>query len=282
MRHVHGTPVFSVAGTALTALAVAWLLVNAMAGPRAYRRLSAAEGRINLLRFYTNNIVIGWLSVALVLAVLVTSPGLSVEQLGLALPSGEFAWLAVGGAGWFVVTAVIGRVRTMRRYARGTLVRAPRSIAALLPRTATQRRFAIGVAVTAGISEELMFRGLLITAGVGIAGLYIVWSIVLAAVLFAVVHLYQGPSFILPALIGLSFTVLYVISGSLLPGIIAHIAMDVAALTIPAHVVRRAAADVPATAEPVTAPEHSTVPIPGPPSTVSLPAQIRPPDGYQS
>jgi hypothetical protein len=275
-----GTPVFSVAGTVLTAMAVAWLLANAIAGPRAYRRLSAAEGRLNLIRFYTTNLVFGWLGVALVFAVLATSPGLTAGQLGLALPSGEFAWLAVGTAFYVVVMAVIGRFRTMRRYACGKPIRAPRSVAALLPRTGPERRLAVGVAITAGISEELMFRGLLIAAGVGLAGLSVPWSIVVAAVVFALAHLYQGPSFIVPALIGLSLTVLYVISGSLLPGIVAHTALDVAALTIPAHVVRRPAPEpgrgMP---EPVPAPDPSTLTASdrSAPSTVSQPAQVRPP-----
>jgi hypothetical protein len=128
---------------------------------------------------------------------------------------------------------------------------------ALLPRTAAEQRLAVGVAITAGISEELMFRGLLIAAGVGLAGLSVAWSAVIAAVLFAVAHLYQGPSFILPALIGLTFTIVYVMSGSLLPGIVAHVAMDVAALTIPAHVIRRPAPEaVEASPEPSSVPHQ--------------------------
>jgi uncharacterized protein len=269
-----GTPVFSVAGTVLTAVVVAWLVINAIAGPRTYRRLVAAEGRLNLIRFYSTNLVFGWLGVALVLAVLATSPGVTAAQLGLALPSGEFAWLAVGTAGYFVVLSLVSRRRTMRRYARGKPIRAPRSIVALLPRTGAEQRLAVGVAITAGISEEFMFRGLLIAAGVGLAGLPVAWSALIAAVLFAVAHLYQGPSFILPALIGLTFTIVYVMSGSLLPGIVAHIAMDVAALTIPAHVIIRPAPD--AAAAP---PDPSTVPASGlsTPSTVELPAAVRPP-----
>jgi membrane protease YdiL (CAAX protease family) len=149
-----------------------------------------------------------------------------------------------------------------------------------LPRTGTERWLAVGVAITAGIAEELMFRGLLIAAAVGIVGLPIGWAALLAAVLFALSHLYQGPTFVLPALVGLSFTVLYLSCGSLLPGMVAHIAMDVAALTIPARVVTGAAPrPVAAPWEPAAGPEPSPVPASGSstPSTVSSPVAVRPP-----
>ena len=49
------------------------------------------------------------------------------------------------------------------------------------------------LAVTAGVCEEIVFRGLLIAVGVHVLGLPLPVAAGLALALFAIGHLYQGP-----------------------------------------------------------------------------------------
>ena len=82
------------------------------------------------------------------------------------------------------------------------------------------------VAVTAGITEEIVFRAFLIS----VFALWMpVWPAAgLALVLFLTAHAYQGVSGIVRILpVSVVLTLCYVLSGSLWPGIVLHVAVDV-------------------------------------------------------
>lgn len=96
----------------------------------------------------------------------------------------------------------------------------------LLPVTIPERALFVGVAITAGICEELIFRGFLMTALTQSSG-----SPVLAAVIssgaFGVLHAYQRPPGALrAAIIGCVLASSVVMTGSIYAAIIAHIAID--------------------------------------------------------
>lgn len=84
------------------------------------------------------------------------------------------------------------------------------------------------VGVTAGITEEVIFRAFLISV---LALLMPLWLAALAAVAaFLLAHLYQGPQGLLRILpVTVVMTLTYILSGSLWPGIIIHVAVDVLA-----------------------------------------------------
>ena len=99
---------------------------------------------------------------------------------------------------------------------------------ALMPR---RRRDCWGfflVAVTAGITEEVIFRAFLISV---LALLMPLWVSALAALgVFILAHLYQGVQGLVRILpVTVIMTLTYVLSGSLWPGIIVHVAVDVMA-----------------------------------------------------
>jgi len=95
-----------------------------------------------------------------------------------------------------------------------------------LPQTYTEYRFFSLLGVTAGITEEIIFRGFLIWA---LATFMPLWgAAVFSLLIFTFMHRYQGGKGMAQVLaIGGVITVLYVISGSLYPLIILHIAVDV-------------------------------------------------------
>ncbi|MEY4069568.1 MAG: hypothetical protein RL721_182 [Candidatus Eisenbacteria bacterium] len=95
----------------------------------------------------------------------------------------------------------------------------------LLPRTAAEGRFFAVLAVTAGVCEELLFRGFL----VWYLGHFMPPMLALAtqAALFGLAHAYQGRAGVLKTgFAGAFFTGVVVVSGSVLPAMLIHALMD--------------------------------------------------------
>ena len=105
---------------------------------------------------------------------------------------------------------------------------------ALLPTTNQERLLWVVVALSAGICEEIVFRGWLLNTlhSFGFVGTAL---IAVGAVLFGCAHTYQKiPGVILTGLAGAFFCVLYVKTGSLLIPIILHIIVDLRFAFLPA------------------------------------------------
>lgn len=138
-------------------------------------------------------------------------------------PAGLMALLAAGVAalGFYIQ---VRRARGSADY-RARVRQALGRLKPLLPHSDDDCALFDRVAVVAGIGEEIVYRGFLIwylqqflDLPMAIAG---------AAVLFGWAHFYQGRAGILKTgIAGLVFAILYVASGSLLPGMIAHFAVD--------------------------------------------------------
>lgn len=100
------------------------------------------------------------------------------------------------------------------------------SLDALIPHTEKELKVFMLVSVTAGICEEIMFRGFLIAylshyMDTGLA-------LILSSALFGMGHLYQGFTGVLRTMfVGAGFAILYALSGSLLAPVILHAAIDV-------------------------------------------------------
>lgn len=93
------------------------------------------------------------------------------------------------------------------------------------PTTAREYRHFMVMAVTAGITEEVIFRGFLI--GVLAAWLPLWVAGMVALLVFLGGHVYQGLSGMVRILpVSAVLTILFLISGSVLPGILMHGAVD--------------------------------------------------------
>lgn len=98
----------------------------------------------------------------------------------------------------------------------------------MMPKTDGDRKVFNLVSVTAGITEEIIYRGYLIWA---FSFFMPVWLAALAALaVFMLGHLYQRSlgAVIMVGVNGSALTLAYLISGSLLPAMVLHIAMDLA------------------------------------------------------
>lgn len=102
----------------------------------------------------------------------------------------------------------------------------------LYPVTGRQQLMFIGVAVTVGICEEIMFRGFLQNYAVSL-GLSDLWALVITSVIFGAGHFMQGLSGVISSTIfGLIMGYLYFTTGGLLVPIIIHILYDAKAIYI--------------------------------------------------
>ncbi|MHB8841104.1 MAG: CPBP family intramembrane glutamic endopeptidase, partial [Candidatus Aquicultor sp.] len=133
------------------------------------------------------------------------------------------------------VAAAISFLRTARRpdY-RENVSRAMQPVAALLPHTKGERRLWAAISVTAGICEEILFRGFLIFyLSQVLPSLPLIAVVVISSVIFGFGHAYQGLKGIIgTGILGLGLAVLYVATGSLLLSMVIHALVDVRVLLV--------------------------------------------------
>lgn len=210
-------------------LVILLFIVAPLTGAREYRTLAGkvrAGDRTALARAFRGTILQEWAAVLILLAWWGLS-GRTLASLGLEVPPG-----ARTVAGVALTLAGLGFVLWQwRTVSRGTeeVLRQLRSqmasVAEMMPRTDLEYRWFRAVSVTAGICEEILFRG------------FVTWYLghwmplwlaaVIGAVGFGLAHAYQGMTGIIKTgVTGLLMGLLFVASGSLLWPIILHVAVD--------------------------------------------------------
>jgi membrane protease YdiL (CAAX protease family) len=108
-----------------------------------------------------------------------------------------------------------------------------------MPHTAGERSVFVGVSVTAGFCEELLYRGFLMAYAQWLGW----WQAGIAsAIVFGLSHAYQGSAGVVKtAVVGLVMAGLYAYSGSIWPGIVLHAALDLQAGAVAYEVFSRTA-----------------------------------------
>jgi len=98
----------------------------------------------------------------------------------------------------------------------------------LLPESNQEKKLWGYVSLTAGVTEEIIYRGFLLLVLTTLVPDASEWLyIVIAGIVFGLAHTYQGLSgFIRTTLIGICFSMLYLILGSLFPLMIFHFLID--------------------------------------------------------
>ncbi|MEL6825076.1 MAG: type II CAAX endopeptidase family protein [Pseudomonadota bacterium] len=193
-------------------------------------RLELASGKPGVrIKHYTQTILLLW-GISLPVIVLWASSDRAWGLLGFDLQSGPIAWTGWGLAAlmclFFVFQySTIARSESARESFRNGLEK-NRIMSNFLPHTDAERRLFNVMGVSAGIAEEIVFRGYLIWA---FALFMPVWGAALTALaVFTLLHLYQGANQ-LPAIfmMGALVTLVFLLSGSIWPAIAVHIFVDV-------------------------------------------------------
>lgn len=146
--------------------------------------------------------------------------GFGRYRLGLTVPDVPVLLAATV----LTIAAGLGVVAAMR-----SLAPEGRLSAFLVPRTAGERGLYVVLCLAAGLGEELVFRSFLIPAVAAACGN--VWVAAgLSAGAFGLIHSYQGAvGAVRAALLGFVLAVPFVALGSVLPSMVAHTALDLAA-----------------------------------------------------
>lgn len=219
------TSVLTLADHALVLFIAVGLPLRAWLGMRSLK--SAPDVGLGALRrrLWWRAIFTQWLLVAVVAALWVTHRRDPAGLGLLLLPTGGLLGVLVGLA---TIISLVARQRggltgdeELRQRVRDRLAPVER----LMPRGRSEFPLFAALAITAGVCEELLFRGFLLW--------YLAqWMPVPAAALvqalaFGVGHAYQGPrGIVLTGFAGLFFTGVRLVAGSIYPAMLIHALMD--------------------------------------------------------
>jgi uncharacterized protein len=211
----------------LIVLVAAVLFESLWYWPRCVRAIRAgvpgARGRL-----YRGEIIVLWAVTLCVLALWIAKARpWSALWLGSAVP-----WRL--GIGFFVAAIIVALLLLQARKVQKALAR-PKAVASLrdqfsfadplVPRTSGERRGFWLLSITAGICEEILFRGFLMWLIAAWTDLAL--AVIISSVLFGCVHIYLGKAHVpKTAIAGLLFALVVFASGSLWPAIVIHAAID--------------------------------------------------------
>ncbi|MBI1795441.1 MAG: CPBP family intramembrane metalloprotease [Candidatus Eisenbacteria bacterium] len=193
-----------------------------------YRRLTdAADEDVPRVRLwlYRQGIAIQW-TLAIACVLLWAAQRRTWAMLGL-VP--RLSW-GLGGValGFAIVVLYILRERKKAIADDEALARLRermRHIERMLPRSNEDLMWFARLSITAGICEELLYRGYLIWYVNSWLG--VLPSAAVASVIFGFGHIYQGPRGVLiTAVVGLFMSAIYLLTGSLFACMVIHAAMD--------------------------------------------------------
>lgn len=193
-------------------------------------RADLASGRPGVrVKHYTQTIFLLW-AVALPILVLWATSDRNWADLGFTLRGGGLAWIgwalaALMAAFFLFQFSMVARSASARAQLQDVFSKSP-TMANFMPQTEEEKHLFHLLGTTAGITEEIIFRGYLIWA----FSLFVpLWAAALASLfVFTLLHLYQGARQ-LPGVfaMGALVTLVFVLSGSIWPAIAIHVFVDV-------------------------------------------------------
>jgi uncharacterized protein len=202
-------------------------------------RLKASTEPGKKVRFYRKIVIASWICAA----VATLTIGL-VKVCTVHKTAGEIAWLDPGSQGLIVVEGITAgmliviflpaflAVRSER--IRVKAAKAAKKLAFLLPSTHQERRWWWLVCITAGICEEVVYRGFLLHyLHVSPFHLRLTWALAVSSLIFGIAHLYQGVAGgVQTVIIGFVLGAMFLATGNLLLPIVVHAVMDLRVLAM--------------------------------------------------
>jgi len=188
------------------------------------RRLTAQPEK--KLSYYRSTILHLWVPALFVIGLIVNG-NYSFVEMGLTLSWQWPQYLAVGGFTVLlgVFAASLKQLNTSGE-ARESIIEQAKEFSWLLPDTKRQKQYFVwGVSVSAGICEELVFRGYLLFKLAQVMPMY--GAVIISSIAFGLMHSYQGVKGVIKtALMGLVFALVYLATDSLIFPILLHCLID--------------------------------------------------------
>ncbi|HVA72462.1 MAG TPA: CPBP family intramembrane glutamic endopeptidase [Candidatus Limnocylindrales bacterium] len=175
---------------------------------------------------YLSTIGFQWTAVAVIFW-RASAHHVSLSALGIAFPYPSRAiFTTIGLSAILVTNQIYGvrRVAALPHENRGLIAKLAEK---LLPTTSYEALVAILLVLTVSICEEFIYRGFAQTIFTSLLSGSQLAGALISAVLFSLAHLYQGRKGLITTLaVGLIFSGARIWTGSLLPSIIVHFAVD--------------------------------------------------------
>jgi uncharacterized protein len=208
-----------------------------------YRRFLAKVrdgGATVRLAEYRWTTIAQWALVAATLAIWLHADR-DLSTLGFSIPQGTRAWL-VAGLCLAICGFFVNQLHELRAPDANLSELGPQlePVKDLMPQSEREVRWFVAVSCTAGICEEILFRGYLIAYLTTVLPGSSPWlAVVIGGASFGFAHFYQGPSGIVKTgIVGLLMGAFYVLGGSLLPLMILHAVVDITGGLIGYHYFR--------------------------------------------
>jgi uncharacterized protein len=205
----------------------------------ATERLKASKESRVKVAYYRTMVIIGWLTSVIALAAvgwraIFTFNRDSANVSWLPQHSGSRTFVAGVLVGLLLIVALSALQARRSAAIQEKMEKAFLRFGFFLPLTAVERTWWIFVSLTAGITEEILYRGFLIhyffSAPFHTA---LAFAVVVSCVIFGAGHLYQGMAgFISTAILGLLFSAIFLMTGNLLLPMILHALIDLRILLI--------------------------------------------------
>ena len=202
-------------------------------------RLKASTDPGKKIRFYGKIMVASWICAGVAALTAGIAPVFTIHHL-----PGEAAWLDTGSrtgmflagliGGMLIAITVPAVLALWSEKIRTKAGKAAKRLAFLLPSSIRERRWWWLVCITAGICEEVVYRGFLLHYFHTLPfHLSLAWAMVASSVIFGIGHLYQGVAGgVQTAVVGFVFAAIFVMTGSLVIPIVVHAVMDLRALAL--------------------------------------------------
>ncbi len=194
---------------------------------RLRRNIEAGLPYIHRVRDYRNNMLVLWSVCGATLCLWLWQVR-DWSTLGLTPPSGDYGQLAVSAALALFVVGYSYRTLALVRSSPGaaaSVIESTQRFSFALPHTRRDLRWFYSLSVTAGVTEEILYRGFLLAYLSGY--MPVAAAVVLSSLLFAGGHAYQGLRGVIQVFVlGMAFSAMYVLSGSLIVPIVAHVLID--------------------------------------------------------
>jgi uncharacterized protein len=194
------------------------------------RRLKQSADPRKRVRWYAKLTVCSWIFAAGACAVVGWREVFSIAARAAWLPQAAGARAFVAGMIGAIIVAQAVMLVAMRsnEKMKAKITEAMRPLYFMLPVTREERRWWLVVSVTAGICEEIVYRGFLIPYFMGAPAYFsITLAMAASSVVFGLGHIYQGVrGAIGTAVLGMVFAILFVMTGSLWAPIALHALID--------------------------------------------------------
>ncbi len=194
--------------------------------------------------FYRGAIIWGWVPVVII-ALFVVFTSATWQDMGIRnILLSDYKWLNIVVLGIAGIVAVLQLYQALmylisEKYRKEVAVVLEDKMSSgnhydrvtlclLTPRTLKEKVYFFFVSVTAGICEEIHFRGcLMFLLSDVLPNVHIGAIGVIAALLFGLFHCYQGLAGVIKTgVVGMIFVLLYLVTDSLIPGILLHFWVD--------------------------------------------------------